>query len=152
MAPGNRRGRAARSCRRRFPTRFKTADLLHGDIFVPELGFFLDQTGHQGDAAFIVKHGDFDAVAFQKCNVAGKVFIFADHDALNAELNDGARAHHAGTERRVQRDGLVTAAPPGLAQAVHLAMRDRVALLNALVVACRQNLAMTAPIGKPPSS
>ena len=58
----------------------------------------------------------------------------------DAELDDGAGAHHAGAERGIEGHAAVAALAAGLAQAVHLAMGDGVALLDALVAAARDQL------------
>ena len=60
----------------------------------------------------------------------------------DAELDDGSGAHHAGAERGVERRGLVVPPPAGAAQAIHLAVSDGVAFLDAPVVAGTHDLAV----------
>ncbi len=76
----------------------------------------------------------------RKVLVAAEIPVLGDHDMGNAELHDRARAHHAGAERGVEGgipDNCGAAA--GIAQAIHLAMRDRVALLDAPVIALAED-------------
>src|SRR3546814_16337408 len=72
----------------------------------------------------------------QEIRVAGEVLRLADDDARDTELQDGAGAHHAGRQRGVERHPAVALLPAGAAQAVHLAVGDRIALLDASSSAC----------------
>ena len=75
-----------------------------------------------------------DAMAAQEGFVAAEIDGVVDDEARDLELHDRARTHHAGRQRRVERRVAIGELPPRLAQAIHLAMRDRVAVLDALVV------------------
>src|SRR5262247_3765860 len=105
---------------------------LH-DVLVPQLGPIADEAGHQGDAIGIVGDQHLDAARAQELRVAWKIPRLAHHHAGNAELDDGAGAHHAGRERGIKRHAAIGSLTPGFAQTVHLAVRDGIALLNALV-------------------
>lgn len=83
----------------------------------------------------MLKVDHLDAARPQKLLIAAEALGVVDDDARDLELDDRARAHHAGAERRIERHAAITLAAAGLAQAVHFAMRDRVALLDALVMA-----------------
>src|SRR3546814_7788117 len=74
-----------------------------------------------------------DAMLAQEIRVAGEVLRLADDDARDTELQDGAGAHHAGRQRGVERHPAVALLPAGAAQAVHLAVGDRIALLDAQI-------------------
>src|SRR5262245_8015449 len=81
------------------------ADGLNGistsDVFIPQLRVFLNEAVHQRDAVGIVQEDDVDAVLAEKRGVPREVAVFANDHPLDAKLHDGARAHHARTERRV---------------------------------------------------
>ena len=69
----------------------------------------------------------------RRSGLPGKFVRLADHHARDAELEDGAGAHHAGRQRGVEGHPAIGLLPAGLAQAIHLAVGDRIALLDALV-------------------
>src|SRR6185437_7672493 len=62
--------------------------------------------------------------------------------ATDAELDDGAGAHHAGAQRRVAGDVAVGLLPAGILDRVHLAVQDRIALLHPPVMAAPDDLAI----------
>lgn len=93
----------------------------------------------------VVGDDHLDAVPAQEIGIAGKVPCLAYDDAGNAELYDGARAHHAGRERRVEGHPPVGALPAGLSQAIHLAVGDGVALLDAPVCGRVRRCALPPP-------
>ena len=96
-----------------------------------------DEARHQGDAVGIIGDDDLDAVLAQEFGVAGEILVLADHNAGDAELENRARAHHAGRQGGIERHATVGLLPAGLAQAIHLAVGDGVTLLYPLVAASR---------------
>src|SRR5712691_1998440 len=115
--------------------------LLFSDVLVPQLGLLADEPRHQLDAARVVEVEHHDALADQQILVAGEIDRLADHHRRNLELDDGAGAHHARRQRGVDHRVAVAALAPGIAQAVHLAVRDRVGALDALIVPAADHLA-----------
>src|SRR5262245_45678829 len=106
--------------------------VLH-NVLVPQFGFFANETGHQSNAVGVIGNDHLDPALAQDLRVAGKIGGLADDDPRDAELDDGAGAHHARRQRRVEGHAPIGFLPSSLAQAVHLAVRDWVTLLDALV-------------------
>src|SRR5262245_54080905 len=106
--------------------------VLH-NVLVPQLRLLADKASHQGDTVRVVGNDDLDAALAQELGIAGKVGRLADDDARDPELDDRAGTHHAGRERRVEAHAAIGFLPSGLAQTVHLPVRDWIALLDALV-------------------
>ncbi len=107
--------------------RYDLTGRVFGDIFRPERGLFADETRHQSQAVGVFCNDDLDAAAAQKRRIAGEIGDIADHHARDGELNDRARTHQAGRQRRIERHAFVIRPPPRFAQAIHFAMRDRIA-------------------------
>ncbi len=70
----------------------------------------------------------------RKSQLPSKCRPFADDDPRNAELQNRAAAHHAGAKRGVQHGASIVRPAAGAAQAVHLTVGDRIALLDPPVV------------------
>lgn len=101
-----------------------------------------DELGHHVLAARFMRVGHLNTGQAQHILEAFEILTFRHDHAGNAELDDGASAHHAGAERGIARDVLVGALPPGVLDRVHLAMQDRIALLHATIMATADDLAV----------
>ena len=108
---------------------------LNADVAVPDVRVGLHPGLEVGDEGRVLLDVDLDAAVAQEWLVAAEVGGVADDDAGEAELDDGAGAHHAGAEGRVERALRPAAEQPGLAEAIRLAMQnDRPLLLAAIAV------------------
>jgi hypothetical protein len=94
---------------------------------------------HKRLAFGIVQNADGDTARSQEFLIAAKAAILSNHESRNPELHNRARAHHARAQCRIENRIAIIALTSGIANAVHLAMRNRIALLNALIVPSAQN-------------
>src|SRR5262249_45933929 len=128
--------------RRSGPRRVSRPDVP--DVLVPQLGPGADELGHEPDALRVVHDLDPDALVLEVLLGSLERLPFADADPRDAVQQDGAAAHAARAEGRVEDAAAVfagrEAAPPpalgqpGVLQAVHLGVQDDAFLLDALVV------------------
>ena len=109
-------------------------EILDADVFVPEVGFFLDEFVHEGNAAGVVEVGEVDAFGFEEVFGAEEVFIFADDDGGDAVEEGGAGAHDAGGEGGDEDEGGPVAAAAGVADADDFGVSGGIAGLDAEVV------------------
>jgi hypothetical protein len=58
-------------------------------------------------ARVVIQQANLNAMGPEKVEVPGKILILTDDNVANAKLKDGARAHHAGTERRIERNAVI---------------------------------------------
>src|SRR2546430_17531020 len=75
---------------------------LFADVFIPEHRMTCDECPHHIDTGRIVDDGQFNAAAAQELLFAEEGRVLADDDAGNAVEENGAAAHRAGRERRVE--------------------------------------------------
>ena len=117
---------------------------LDADIFVPQGGLRTDEVAHEADAFGVLENFDLDSVAAHMVLGAEKGPVLADDDAGDFVEDDGAAAHRAGRERGIHRRALVNGGgeAAGVAQAVHFAMVDGAAGLDAAVVALADDFAV----------
>ena len=79
----------------------------------------------------------------QEIFVPAEVLRITNDDAWDAKLHNGTCAHHAGRQRGIKYRIAICPLPPGLAQSVHFAVSNRIALLHALIASARDHFAIT---------
>src|SRR6185312_2257570 len=113
------------------------------NVFIPQVRVFPNEYRHQRNAFLILKDLDMNAVGPQIFFGAHKGPVLAHHHARNLVEKDRAAAHRAGRKRGVEYALAVHAGgePACVPQAIHLAMIDGAAGLNAAVVSAADDVA-----------
>ena len=114
------------------------------DVLVPELRAGGDEVLHQPDAARIVDDLELDAPSAEVVFGALEGAILADDDAWHLVEQGRPAAHVAGGEGRVEDAALVLGGSQaaGVFEAIHLAVEDGAAPLDASVVAAADDFAV----------
>ena len=100
-----------------------------------------DELPHHADALVVLHHLDADAARTEEIFLAHERAVLADDDVRDAVEEDGAGAHRAGRQRRVEDGGAIDRRrqPAGVLERIHLAVQDRAALLDPPVVAAPED-------------
>src|SRR5918999_892011 len=111
-------------------------DASDPDVLVPELRVRRDELRHETDAPVVLEHVDGHASRAQQLFLARERAILADDHARDPVEENGAGAHRARRERRIDRalpvhDGRLA---PRRLERVHLAVQHGAATLHAAVV------------------
>lgn len=69
---------------------------LFSDVLGPQLGFFLDETLHQGNTVRVFGDHDLNPAGAQEFFVSTEIGGVSDDHTGNAKLDDRSRTHHAG--------------------------------------------------------
>src|SRR5262249_53209185 len=109
---------------------------LHANVLVPERGISFNELAHHRDALLILKNVNPNPVASEPFLFASQRLVFTDDDRGNSIKHDGAPAHRARRQGRIQGAGPVDecGVTAGIFERIHLAMQDRAATLNASIV------------------
>jgi len=96
-----------------------------------------NESSHQLDARRILDHVDGDATRTKQVLLAEECLVLPDDDFRDAVQQNGAAAHGAWRQRRVEYARAIDAGrlASGVLQRIHLAVQDRAASLHAPVVA-----------------
>src|ERR1043166_10077377 len=107
------------------------------DIFIPQGGVAGDEIAHQGNAVRVLHPRYPHALVAQIILGSLEGDIFADNDAGNSVEQNGAAAHRAGREGRINNAPLINrrALSAGILEAIHFTMAYDAAVLHALIVA-----------------
>jgi len=112
----------------------------------------LPEPGGEGDAftCGVARRGfeddDVDPTRSHEPNrfIARRIGYISNHNARDAELDDGTRAHEAGLQGGVERCVVAVRHAAGGAQGGHLAVKDGIAFLDHPVVAFSEHVPCVA--------
>jgi hypothetical protein len=102
----------------------------------------IDEPPYQVPAILIVQNYNFDSPDAKKLFVSTERIILTNDHPGDTKLQDRSSAHHARTERRIQRRVRIRSLSASVYETVHLAVENCVAALNALVVALSHSTAV----------
>src|SRR6266540_2614719 len=122
----------------------KNLVISHADVLIPELRVLLDELAHELDALGLMQHFDADAL---RAHVVLRPFerdVLAYDDPGDAIQQNGATAHRAGAEGRIDRATLINRGllAAGVSEAIHLRVVDDAPTLHALVAAAPDNVSV----------
>ena len=105
---------------------------------------FPDEVAHHGDARLVLNDVDANAPARQPFFLAHERAVLADDHNRNAVQHDGAAAHRARRQRRIDGAGLIDAGglTSGIFERVHFAVEDCAAALDSSIVAAADDAAV----------
>lgn len=103
---------------------------------------FPNEAPHERNTGRVVEQDGIHTARPEKFDVPREVAVFADNDAADAELENRSGAHHARAQGRIEGRLVISRPASGLSQAVHLAVGDRIPVLDATVVAGGEDLSL----------
>lgn len=98
---------------------------------------------HQFYTRRIIQANNIYTAVRQEIYIAGKISVLTYHYSRYIELNNSTGTHHTWAQSRIEDSIRVSRLPPRACDAFHLAMQDGITLLDTLIMAPPNDLAIS---------